>query len=72
MEWQPIETAPKDGSKVFAATAPYVWVAFGGWRKWGVEEERWLADFGREGWLPTIQGPTHWLAPPTPDAPKQE
>lgn len=66
--WQPISTAPKDGSIIFGAAEPYVWVAFGPRRKW--VSGRWCSDFGAEGWLPTMGEPTHWLpmhSPPTGD-----
>jgi len=71
MEWQPIETAPKDGRYVdlwmagprnTGARQPDCWFANGQWR----------TDFGDRGeGTPEIyigDKPTHWMHPP--DAPK--
>ena len=82
-EWQPIETAPKDGSKVLLAKFGWYSVPaltpfpaetdpkeFGLW--WGAVgfwSDRW------KNWNDGIEpcglaGPTHWM--PLPDPPKNE
>lgn len=64
-EWQPIETAPKDGTRIIF-WGPNLAVAEGEWLsgKW--------AGHPTEGWYRTNQSPrvrpTHWM--PLPDAPK--
>jgi hypothetical protein len=70
MEWQPISTAPKDGTRVLLwmvfegdeTTEPFEDWSFGEWDD-GCEDE----FFGRPaGWCAYIIGePTHWL-PVTP------
>lgn len=66
--WQPIETAPKDGSEVLVCKpfmdgwAHYVvfWLRDKGWTVWS----------NAEGW--ELAEPTHWMplpAPPTPKSP---
>jgi hypothetical protein len=56
-EWQPIETAPKDGTKILTASGRDLSV-----REWGENED------GDSVWLPRIRGvfPTHWMPLPTP------
>jgi hypothetical protein len=60
--WQPIETAPKDGTHVLLATD------YG-----GVGEARWVEDAGwwywanadhTDAWDGTVHNPTHWLPLP--------
>ena len=60
MEWQPIETAPKDGASVLIGRAqwPEPFVAH-------LEDGRWYIDGEDE---PFDFAPTHWM--PLPDAPK--
>lgn len=69
MEWQPIETAPKDGTRILGYfpfrhgyvsrqdVQPIAWVGWGGgcWETLG-------------GWKPLDNEITHWM--PLPDAPK--
>jgi hypothetical protein len=64
-EWQPIETAPKDGRPVFLwadGSAVEVWA-------WNEKNSRWETSddgvFWREG---AEYGPTHWLPYPEPPA----
>lgn len=66
--WQPIETAPKDGTPVLLLSPSFqpgdygnikgglVWVS-GGWRNLG---NGWRNDYGKED-------PTYWM--PLPEAP---
>lgn len=69
MSWQPISSAPKDGTYIDlwvsgprnpGARIPDCWFAHG----------RWLHDFGRDGDLsPELMvgdEPTHWMLPPEP------
>lgn len=63
-EWQPIATAPKDGTEILLRGGPEnqswaVWVRKGNWAR---QRECWSVDM-----LPPIQyPPTHWLPLPLP------
>lgn len=64
MGWQPVETAPRDGTRVllfgpFDGDAPALYV---GW--WDDDEDCWRASrFDLLAWL----DPTHWMPlPPQP------
>lgn len=62
--WQPIETAPKDGTRILLFQAPRG--AFEGWwhKRWPEPEEYWMDDQDSE------PAPTHWqrtLAIPSTD-----
>jgi hypothetical protein len=64
MKWQPIDTAPQNGSVILVFCRDEVWVAyfihsFGG---------RFIAHDRRPGYL--ILHPTHWQ--PLPEPPKGE
>lgn len=68
MKWQPIETAPRDGTRILATWA-YTW------SQSGVHIE--ACEFGESGgWFYTYDGdapstpPTHWM--PLPEPPEQE
>jgi hypothetical protein len=73
-EWQPIETAPKDGTYVLTVVAGYVpcvyrWHEYNGVAKFGPDAE----DFAEEDhfikmWDEVLYSPTHWM--PLPEAPK--
>ena len=75
MEWQPIETAPKDGTEVLLFDTAFKKVVIG-W--YGVDynnsnnnEKEWLYGEGDDyscGYYYTPCDPTHWM--PLPDAPK--
>lgn len=70
-QWQPIETAPKDGSR-FIAWFPDEGIDFCHWQKSEYESmpEGWRDSFitvYREGWK---EGPTHWM--PLPASPKKD
>lgn len=63
MEWQPIETAPKDGTPVILLREGKSVVAYWGGQygsRWCMDE--WIAAYGLD------QHPTHWL--PLPDPPR--
>lgn len=73
MDWQPIDTAPKDGTRIFVARYidGYGWIlgvsrhetvgVIGGWISY------WVGPFGELG----LGAPTHWqplpAAPPSPE-----
>lgn len=63
-EWQPIETAPKDGTEFD------VWVpdAFGGYRMCGLSfnTRGKLRQHGRLTEADLPRWPTHWMPPPAP------
>lgn len=64
-EWQPIETAPKDGTRFWAYDPTSEEKQMACW---------WQNDFGMwEGWMNVWDNepnPTHWM--PLPDPPKPE
>jgi len=71
-DWQPIDTAPRDGRCILLASANEGWVMEGQWFDW--------RDSGSDlfGWTNPINyddpvvggelGPTHWM--PLPEPPK--
>lgn len=67
MEWQTINTAPKDGTKILA-----YWTSnqVGGDGSWGVvhfdRHEEWMEDDNQVG------EPTHWTPLPSPPSPEAE
>ena len=73
MEWQPIETAPKDGTRILLARCGKnetgadlgVWWACAGWwsDKWNV----WFDGVEPSG----LHKPTHWMHLPEAPNPKQ-
>lgn len=76
MEWQPIETAPKDGTQVLLCDG--MWGPWVGW--WGTHDGApdnwWFVDLALpktpdnlNSWV-VGHGPTHWM--PLPDPPKEE
>jgi hypothetical protein len=84
MTWQPIETAPKDGTEVlgywFGNDVPIISVIL--WRGHRYPDNPWrnaLSDSATRGWgqchlpdgkLTWRQGPTHWMPlPEPPEAP---
>jgi hypothetical protein len=68
MDWQPIETAPKDGSFVLAYNAGSMFQDM-------VEETMWIVQFSGGRWRIALDGqsaqPTHWMPLPAPPAPNQ-
>lgn len=73
-EWQPISTAPKDGTTVllFRRVEPWNVVGYG----------TWFDDYGAQGWLARgfsdppgnlgLVHPTHWAPLPKPPQPASE
>ncbi len=63
-DWQPIETAPRDGTEIIAAS---IYTVRGRPRVWNV----YLTCCDAAGWVTTRGGkaaPTHWM--PLPEPPK--
>jgi hypothetical protein len=69
MKWKPIETAPKDGTKVLVWSKDYTWegigIAFWG-RSNPLNRQAWL---GGHCGVDHISQPTHWMS--LPKAPKE-
>jgi len=66
MEWQPIETAPRDGTRVLLSKVGSTEVVSGYWNGIRYEDipvDEWLTAPG--GWR---RQPTHWM--PLPEPPK--
>lgn len=62
MTWQPIETAPKDGSWVLVCAGRNVWIA-----QWATPKTH--ADSSISGWRAGhtyTDGVTHWMPLPEP------
>jgi hypothetical protein len=67
MEWQPIETAPRDGTRLLCVWA-CAWgpMVYEGWCQ-GIGTARDGGDFWRSHSLVPVSGrPTHWMALPPP------
>lgn len=68
MNWQPIETAPKDGTRILLGRGDRVWL------------DEWWKGIGISGWASLVAWeqaggsyslpPTHWM--PLPDPPSTE
>lgn len=73
MEWQPIETAPKDGSVIL--TGSYLEEYSGEYEPIKTGRMEWAQEFARfdggwrsTGWYSGLLSPTHWM--PLPEPPK--
>jgi hypothetical protein len=78
-EWQPIETAPKDGTKLLMSVffpgdticEPFTEVTIGYWDHGNALDDPESIWHREPDWdVPTIGDPTHWMplpAPPTGD-----
>ena len=60
--WQPIESAPKDGTDIILWLPWIGRVRTGRWTM----HKRWSADFGVAYRLPLLGEPTHWMPLPAP------
>lgn len=73
MDWQPIETAPKDGTIILTYWRDHPVLA--AWENDGEREGFWVLMFTRGGAGYSLHGnyapyiPTHWL--PVPEYPQQ-
>jgi hypothetical protein len=65
-EWQPIGTAPKDGTRVLLATPFGVELAFWSTSIW-IAPGAWVVSLNRSD-TETADNPTHWK--PVPEMPK--
>jgi hypothetical protein len=65
MMWQPIETAPKDGTRITLGTTEYGGVVWNDcrWEKMTRKPDRWASFIGPVPWTPT-----HWMPLPPPPA----
>ncbi len=64
MNWQPIETAPKDGTEILAARQPRQfdwWIMDVVSYAWEDENGHWWQHDGNRAWQPT-----HWMPLPSP------
>lgn len=80
-EWKPIETAPKDGTKVLASRHDYLWPEVVYWQEYDAETRE---ETGEDGYwafagelLANVADPfdadtlpTHWQPLPEPPQPK--
>lgn len=67
-EWQPIETAPKDGSELLLYHRAWGTLR-GKWRDTGLEfGEQWTGVYMMPG-LTAKDQPTHWMPLPDPPTP---
>jgi hypothetical protein len=78
LQWQPIETAPKDGTEIlvsggtyswdtdYGRESPHTWVSMASWR-----EQRWQGERsgGHDEYF--FYKPTHWMHLPPPPALKE-
>jgi hypothetical protein len=56
-EWQPIETAPKDGSDILAWWNGHAVIS------WNARQQSWESD---DGMVAAKTHPTHWMPLPEP------
>ena len=65
MEWQPIETAPRDGTHILAAWLPAM---FPRWVREAImwKDGEWVTTWSHE---PISSRPRHWMPLPDPPAP---
>ncbi len=62
MEWQPIKTAPKDGTRVILFRPDWIESMVTGY--WNKDFDDWFIPYNGSPFL----SPTHWM--PLPEAPK--
>jgi hypothetical protein len=70
MEWQPIETAPRDGARILLVRGDYIWL-----------DDWWKGDGANSNWSSLVawkqatgktpDPPTHWMPLPAPPEVKQ-
>ena len=79
MDWQPIETAPRDGTEFLAThtrlkfVRPYIC----SWGRCKLQPDGYVANSGKEWWRAYGQTklaprPTHWMPLPEPPQDNQE
>ncbi len=62
-DWQPIASAPKDGTDILLAgtVGRKVRIKVGFWHA-----DAWAVAIARSGAIPPFEQPTHWRPPPPP------
>lgn len=71
-KWQPIETAPRDGTEVLACIVGFApslvrWLSHNGKSMWSVDPETFMdEDHFHEYFMGTSYDPTHWQPLPPP------
>lgn len=63
MEWQPIETAPKDGTRILMYGIPGFEILIGFWNDYHIPEH-WC--YSEESLYKNNGNPTHWMPLPPP------
>jgi len=63
MDWQPIETAPRD-CRLLLTDRKYVGIGSAVGNGWFTDETRWEPDY--DCYTPSTWEPTHWAHLPTP------
>lgn len=58
--WQPMETAPKDGTEVLVFSK-YEDIVIAKWAEWGGRDGGWIV-----GMEYAVSSPTHWMSLPEP------
>jgi hypothetical protein len=76
MDWQPIETAPKDGTAILVACPEAENIFIGAWRTWESaalrgEVTAWWSNGAKNSYQPDqlILAPKYWM--PIPDLPNR-
>lgn len=75
MNWQPIETAPKDGTAILTVVRGFrpavtQWVEFEGEARFSEDPENFTEeDHFHEYFFGSLYEPTHWM--PLPEGPKK-
>jgi hypothetical protein len=62
MDWQEIETAPRDGMRVLLAEGPHV--SIGGWKNINTPESPHFGWDVEERFWGVLTDPTHWMPVP--------
>jgi len=65
-DWQPIETAPKDGTLILLSAERRPWLVNSFKAKFDEGSGRWLREFGKDDWAPFSGTPRNWMPLPPP------
>ena len=69
MNWQPISTAPKDGTRILVWNGSYASAVVYAHNLYKNEDGWWLEDDGEQWDAFLYSEPTHWM--PMPNPPKE-
>ena len=69
-DWQPIETAPKDGRRILIYADIFPGIVVAHWQERNITGEGWVMDPESESWGAHDAKPTHWM--PLPEPPHDE